>query len=326
MSLDPGLRRRLYLLRLLIVLPVLVAGGFAYWSYNLFPTPSGASGVWGEWRLFTLLLLIGLVAAGAGVVMSLVNRVVRALEDREADLSTSQQQLITADRLASVGMMAASVAHEVNNPLTTIKVLIHTVHEKLPKTDPRRADLDIVLTEIDKIKVLILRLLQFARPREPEFSAVDLNSILSRVVDLIRPQAQAQKLSVRERYTPLSPLRADGPLLGQAILNILLNALDATPAGGTIRVSTDGGSDGLIHATIHNTGDGLAAGLEERVFDPFFTTKAAGTGLGLSIGRMIVDKHAGTIRAVGHGANGTSFEISLPSQPGDTGDAAHPHR
>jgi signal transduction histidine kinase len=265
-----------------------------------------------RWRWALLLAVIMVTATALGMGMLLVNRMVRTLEQREAELWTIHEQLITADRLASVGMMAASVAHEVNNPLTTIRVLIHSVHEQLTPTDPRRADLDVVQAEIDKIRALILRLLQFAKPREPEFASVQLNDVLARVVDLIRPQAQMQNVTLVENYEALPPLWVDGSQLGQVFLNILLNAFEAVPQGGSIRVTTHAvGHDG-VGATVWNSGPGLAPGLEERIFEPFFTTKATGTGLGLSIARMIVDNHHGTIRAVGHGPDGTSFRITLP--------------
>ncbi|MEW5700872.1 MAG: ATP-binding protein [Candidatus Zixiibacteriota bacterium] len=294
-----GFRRQLLLLRLMIVLPLVPLAVITFW---LPP----------RWQLVSWSMMLVITAATVFIGSLSVKRIIRTLEHRETELWTTHEQLITADRLASVGMMAASVAHEVNNPLTTIRVLIHSVHEQLPLTDPRRADLDVVQAEIDKIRALILRLLQFAKPREPELAAASLSDILARVVDLIRPQAQMQNVTLVEHYESLPPIWADGGQLGQVFLNILLNAGEAVPPGGTIRLSTHSAGADSVGATIWNSGPGLAPGLEERIFEPFFTTKATGTGLGLSIARMIVEKHHGSIRAIGHGPDGTSFRISLP--------------
>jgi signal transduction histidine kinase len=263
--------------------------------------------------LWSLLVIIVILGGGLSVVIA--NLTVTRLERRERELRTTHQQLITADRLASVGMMAASVAHEINNPLTTIKVLIHSLQEHLAEDDVRRDDLGIVLAEIDKMKALVLRFLQFARPREPEFSTVDLGVTLSRIVSLIRPQVQGKGITLVERYDEQAgPVWADGAQIGQVFLNILLNAVDATPSGGEIHVTMEPGAEGGVAATIWNSGPGLPDELRERIFEPFFSTKPTGTGLGLSIARTIVGKHQGTIQATGHGEKGTSFVISLPAR------------
>ncbi|HUU45137.1 MAG TPA: ATP-binding protein, partial [Acidobacteriota bacterium] len=266
-----------------------------------------------RWRF----LIVGavLVVIGFGFALSTIlgNRMMRQLEVREMELRSTHEQLITADRLASVGMMAASIAHEVNNPLTTIKVMIHSVHERIADGDEVREDLRIAQGEIDKIKVLVLRFLQFARPREPEFATIHVNDIMQRVLALVRPQAQSRSIALQESYDQhLPPVWADGPQLGQAFLNILFNALEATPQDGEIRVTTTELDNGNVSVRIWNSGPSLSPDLAEQVFEPFFSTKATGTGLGLPIARIIVDKHHGAITAEGHGERGTSFFITLP--------------
>lgn len=300
-----NIRRQLHIIWLTIAIPsVLVAIGALWFWYEIVQHEIVVSWV----VFFASLLLIG-VAVVFGVAR--VSRIMQTLQDREAQLQTSNQQLITAERLASVGTMAASIAHEVNNPLTTIKILIHSLREQIPTNDSKRDDLEIVQREIDKISTLVLRLMQFARPSEPELAITDLGVILGRVVELVRPKAQLSGIVVHEHGRPLPPVMADPAQLGQVFLNILLNAVDATPAGGTIKVITENSEDGVI-VTIWNSGVGLDPALTDRIFDPFFTTKATGTGLGLAIAQMIVDKHNGSIRAIGHGDSGTSFRISLP--------------
>jgi signal transduction histidine kinase len=266
-----------------------------------------------HWRIIVGSAFV--VVIGFGLAMSIIlgNRMIRHLQARERELRNMHEQLITADRLASVGMMAASIAHEVNNPLTTMKVLVHSIHDRVRDRADLHEDLHVVREEIDKIKALVLRFLQFARPRDPEFAAVDLNEILRRVVALIRPQALTRRLTVTEGYEEQLPsIWADGAQLGQVFLNILFNAIEAASDFGEIRVSSKSNDRGTVTATIWNSGEGLAPALAEQVFDPFFSTKATGTGLGLPIARIIIDKHHGSIRAVGHGERGTSFFVTLP--------------
>jgi signal transduction histidine kinase len=282
-----------------------------------------AFGTFNRWRVLIGAAALFVVAVGVALNTMLANRMMRRLQKRERELQTTHEQLITADRLASVGMMAASIAHEVNNPLTTIKVLMHSVAERVPRSAQVGDDLDIVQSEIDKIKALILRFLQFARPKEPEFIVLDLNDILRRVVLLIRPQAEGRDIAVAESYhDELPSIRADGSQLGQVILNLLFNAIEAAPDGGRIRITTKTLPNGHVEAGIWNSGPGLSEELTERVFEPFFSTKATGTGLGLPIARMIIDKHRGSLTARGHGSEGTTFIIHLPSDRPDTDDAS----
>jgi signal transduction histidine kinase len=263
------------------------------------------------WTIFLAALVLIILAVAYGVTR--VYRIVHTLQEREEQLQTRNQQLITADRLASVGTMAASIAHEVNNPLTTIKILIHSLKEDIPANVPAREDIEIVQGEIDKISMLVLRLMQFARPSDPELGVIDLELTLGRVVELIRPKAQMAGIVIHEHRKAVPPVMADPAQMGQVFLNILLNAVDATPPGGTIKVITEAAKTGEVVVTIWNSGAGLDPALADRIFDPFFTTKATGTGLGLSIAHMIMDKHNGTIRAIGHGDSGTSFRITIPA-------------
>ncbi|MBD3299502.1 MAG: hypothetical protein GF341_12660 [candidate division Zixibacteria bacterium] len=257
-------------------------------------------------------VIVAIVLLGGGVAIGMSTLTVRRLERRERELQTTHEQLITADRLASVGMMAASMAHEINNPLTTIKVLIHSLRQRAASNKALETDINIVLSEIDKIKALVLRFLQFARPRDPEFSAVQLEDILSRIAGLIRHQAQSHGILIFEKYdADLGPVWADGSQIGQMFLNILLNAIDATPPGGEVHVSTSVADAERARVTIWNSGPPLPNEIKEQIFEPFFSTKTTGTGLGLSIARTIIEKHGGEISAEGHDDDGTTFTMLL---------------
>lgn len=307
-----GLRRQLHIIWLTIAIPAVLVGLGALWFW--FEVVEHEVAVY--WTAFFAALVLITIAVAYGLFR--VHSIVRSLQERETQLQTRNQQLIAADRLASVGTMAASIAHEVNNPLTTIRILIHSLKEQVPVGEPARDDLEMVQGEIDKISTLVLRLMQFARPSEPELVVTDLNQILRRVVELIRPKAQMAGIVIHEHCDSRADVMADPAQLGQVFLNILLNAVDATPNGGTIKVITeDKGKEGVV-VTFWNSGEGIDPKLYDRIFDPFFTTKASGTGLGLSISQMIMDKHNGTIRAIGHGSSGTSFRLALPNAGAST--------
>jgi signal transduction histidine kinase len=247
------------------------------------------------------------VAVSALLLYGLISRLSRRVSESEA-------QLAHADRLASVGTMAASVAHEVNNPLTTIKVLIHTHRDRVPTGDPGRKDLDVALGEIDKIRALILRFLQFARPGEPEWSTVRVEDVVQRVTNLVRPQATSRQIYISEQYSSHGrQVRADSTQLGQVVLNLLLNAVEAAPEGGSIEVETTALDLGGVRLRVWNSGEALPEELATRIFEPFFTTKAHGTGLGLAIASAMVQKHGGQIRARGLPAGGTELVVDLPA-------------
>lgn len=247
------------------------------------------------------------VALSAVLLYGLISRLSRRVSESEA-------QLAHVDRLASVGTMAASVAHEVNNPLTTIKLLIHTHRDHIPAGEPARKDLDVALGEIDKIRALILRFLQFARPSEPEWSTVRVEDVVQRVTNLVRPQATSRQIRISERYASQArKVRADSTQLGQVLLNLLLNAVEAAPEGGSIEVETAALDGGGVRIRIWNSGEALSEALATRIFEPFFTTKAHGTGLGLAIASAMVQKHGGQIRACGLASGGTELVVDLPA-------------
>lgn len=260
----------------------------------------------------SIFILLGAVAA-ASIVFSLItaNWIAQRLEQRDRRAAERSEQLIAADKLATAGIMAASVAHEINNPLTTINVLIHNLYEETPLDEPERMDLNIALDEIAKIKNIILRFLEFARPQEPEFSKVDVNEILHRFCRLLHHHAQAKEIKIVEQLAEdVLPVYADPSHIGQVFLSILLNAIEATPVQGTIELSTSV-VEGCVRVRVFNTGPELEADLYEKIFEPFYSTKAQGTGLGLSIARTIVERHGGRVTTAAVPGKGMEFIITL---------------
>ncbi len=263
-------------------------------------------------RMTLLLVLIGFGVIAEVLIALVTIFAIKSTQDRSREGRRSDQ-LMAADKLATVGSMAASVAHEINNPLTTINVLIHNLAEGMPAEAPERMDLQIALDEIAKIKNTILRFMEFARPQEPELTRVDINELVRRYHQLARQQTSARQLEFVENLRdPIPPINADPAQIGQALLNILLNAIDATPAGGRVELSTNYDHDGHVTVTIFNSGLELRPELAEKIFEPFYSTKAHGTGLGLSIVKMIMDFHRGEVTAAAVPGRGTAFTLVFP--------------
>lgn len=267
------------------------------------------------------MLLIGGVACLFVVLVAfqLSRVIVGKLETADRELVKKQEELITSGKLAAIGEMAKDVAHEINNPLTTMKSLIYSLHQEFKPADPRKRDTEIILDEIDKVNTLTLRFLQFARPKEPELSPGDVNQILEKVVLLFQSQIGSQGIEVKKDLDPNLPLvMIDPHQMGQAFVNLIMNAVQAMPEGGTLRISTRTESFDrapFVEVRIGDTGGGIPESTAERIFDPFFTTKTSGTGLGLAITKGIIEHHSGRIGFDSRPGEGTVFSVALPIGP-----------
>lgn len=224
-----------------------------------------------------------------------------------------QQQLLTSEKLASIGLLSAGVAHEINTPLTGISSYIQMLQKKL--TDSHYAQiLGKVEAQTDRVARIIKNLLAFARsPSDASFQRVDLKQSLEEILSLIDYKLRNMNIRLQLALTPVPPFYAQGERLQQVFINIILNALDAMPQGGTlgIRLARE---DGSAVVRISDTGTGIRPELLSRIFDPFFTTKGVGkgTGLGLSISYAIVKEHDGRIEVQSEVGRGSTFTITLP--------------
>jgi two-component system NtrC family sensor kinase len=229
------------------------------------------------------------------------------------------EQMKRADRLASIGEMAAGIAHEIKNPLAGIAGVIQVLKRDLSATDPNRAVLDEVLSQVERMDKAVRNLLTFARPPEPRMTLVDINELVSKLMDFLTPQFTKGHIAAERRLAGGLPLLVlDPDLMQQALLNILLNAIKAMPQGGRILVETrvEGaapGSRGTIKIAVSDSGQGITPENLGRIFSPFFTTRQQGTGLGLSITQRIVEQHNGGISVQSTPMKGSTFIITLPS-------------
>ncbi len=227
------------------------------------------------------------------------------------DLKKTQEQLIQSSRLSALGQLSAGVAHEIRNPLTSISILIHSLKEKLPPKAIKKADIDVIENEIERINQIIKQFLDFARPSKPKIGKADINDIIEDTLILIRHDLLENDIKVKKRLALLPFALADRDQIKQAFLNIILNAIQAMPGGGELVIST-GLTDNYIKISFMDEGNGIPESIREKLFDPFFTTKEEGIGLGLSITRRVVDDHKGKIDVESTKGKGTTFSILLP--------------
>jgi signal transduction histidine kinase len=259
---------------------------------------------------------VGLVHVAADSDIPALDRTLRRIVPRVQEvveqLQQREREVLRSEQLAAVGQLAASVAHEVRNPLTGIKLLVESGMRGRPETNLTRADLGVIRDEITRLETTVQMLLDFARPAPAARSACDLGALVRQAVDLIRSRARALRVRI-ESELPEATLNAevDPHQLKTLVLNLFLNALDAMPAGGVLRVRLEQDAGG-IRLAVADTGPGIAPEVAPRLFTPFASTKPTGTGLGLSICRRIAVEHGGTIHARNRPEGGAVFEVVLP--------------
>ncbi|MFQ5835984.1 MAG: sensor histidine kinase, partial [bacterium] len=227
------------------------------------------------------------------------------------DLKRTQDKLIQSEKLAALGKLSAGIAHEIRNPLTSIKVLIHSLAKKITDTETKEKDIKVVEDEIERVNQIINRFLDFARPKQPQFSLVDINQILEETINLVSGEVKEQNVVLEKELSSLPCIQADGEQMKQVFLNLFLNAIRAMPEGGKLRIKTDlKGQCAWIE--IQDEGTGIPEEIKDKLFEPFFTTKEEGIGLGLSIVKRIIDDHKGSTEVKNLHPKGTVFTISLP--------------
>ena len=232
--------------------------------------------------------------------------------------ASSSRRALRAEKLAAVGTLAAGLSHEIKNPLNAAALQLTVLErrlKRLPNLPPDIFDpLLIVQSEIKRLASFLDEFLQFARPRDLQRSPVNLARLVREVVDLLRPQAAASQLAIEVETVALPPLVADEQKLRQSLVNLVLNAIQATPPGGSVRVvAALEEREGCI--CVDDSGPGVPAGVRHRIFEPFFTTKDGGTGLGLPLVHAIVHQHGGTITLETSPTGGARFHIRLPLDP-----------
>jgi signal transduction histidine kinase/putative methionine-R-sulfoxide reductase with GAF domain len=235
------------------------------------------------------------------------------IQKTTADLRKTEAQLIRSDKLAALGQLAAGIAHEIRNPLTSINILIHSLTENFPSGNSSREDLKVIEEEINRINEIVDQFLRFAKPAPPLLEKAEVLSIFEETLQLLRPQIEKHRILVQKEFHPLPPILMDREQMKQAILNLLLNAVQAMPKGGHLTLKGHVPEDNRwVQLSIQDSGVGIPGEDIDKLFNPFFSTKEGGIGLGLSITHRIIDQHDGKIEVESAPGKGTLFTVWLP--------------
>ncbi len=252
-------------------------------------------------------------------------RLYENLHQQMRELKKTQAQLVQSAKLAAIGELAAGVAHEINNPLTTIMGYTQLLLRGIDETDPRRQDLEVITREAARTRAILKHLLDFARRTEPKLEKGDINDVVRATLSLVYHQAKKARVKINEIYCSSLPLiLMDANQMKQVFLNIINNAIQAMPQGGELTISTEevwadtesGQTERFVAVRLADSGVGIPPENLHRIFDPFFTTKprGEGTGLGLSISYGIVERHGGRIEVKSEVGQGSMFSVLLPRE------------
>lgn len=279
---------------------------------------------------------------------ALVATLERRVEERTRELREAQAQLVQTEKLASLGKLSASIAHEINNPLSGIltyaKLLSRKLRTGVPDLEGVHSALQqlaLVERETQRCVTIVRNLLDFARQREPSFQVVEVSRVVEEALSLLEHRMAIQNVQVTREFAPVLAVRADFGQLRQAFVNVLMNACEAMPEGGALRVLTrevalpETGKGGppparekagpptrMAEVVIADTGQGIPQEHLSRIFDPFFTTKEKGTGLGLSVVYGIVEKHGGKVALESQVGRGTTVTLRFPAAASGASGAA----
>ncbi len=255
-----------------------------------------------------------------GILEETFNFMASSLKERDDKLREyADRQIMKSERLATIGQLAAGVAHEINNPLGTISVYAQMVLDELEEdTDSCRESIAVVMKQTNRAGRIVKDLLEFARQSEPEMRMLDINDVLAKAIAITTHPAELQNIKVLTDLAPdLPAIQGDSDKLQQVFVNITVNALQAMPEGGALTVRTRMSDvSGFVEIEISDTGCGIPQEHLSKLFDPFFSTKRTGegTGLGLSVTLGIIERHNGTIDVKSKVGEGSTFTIRLPAE------------
>jgi signal transduction histidine kinase len=235
------------------------------------------------------------------------------LERKWLGKSDHDQQLLRAEQMMAIGQVAAGVAHELRNPLTSIKGLIQVNLRELGHRGLPTDDLEVIEHEIRRMEKTLQTFLDFARPPRPDRRLQPIAPIVERVMALVGGRARKQHVELKFlRQEPLAQAKVDGDQIQQLLLNLVLNALDAMPQGGCIEIELASPRDGFLEIYVRDTGPGIAAHILPKVFETFVSSKETGVGLGLPLSRRFAEDHGGTLSAYNLPVEGACFLLRLP--------------
>jgi two-component system, NtrC family, sensor histidine kinase HydH len=234
------------------------------------------------------------------------------IERATEELRQTEKDLAHREKLAALGEMAASVAHEMRNPMTALRGFAQRMHRRMPENDPNRKYTEIIIEEVDRLARLIRDVLDYARLPEPEMQLNNLNELILEWIALIKEDCGRHNITLKTQLTEVPPFYFDSEQIKQVFLNIISNAIHAMENnGGTLTITTVV-ENNQAKLAISDTGPGIWPEIMKDIFNPFFTTKSGGTGLGLSIAHRILEDHNGDIKVQSQVGQGATFMVVLP--------------
>lgn len=262
-------------------------------------------------------------SSGFDMLDEAFNNMARSLKDRDDRLQKAFQRITVTERLASLGQMAAGVAHEINNPLGGILLYSNLVLEEMDQENPSRENMEKIIYQTERCKKIVQNLLDFARTPSGNLTPLSINEVIKTSLNLVKDQSIFHGIEVKtELADDLPQVMGDPSRLEEVFLNLFINATDAMCGKGVLTISSRLSSTGALKVQITDTGKGIDKAYLPHIFEPFFTTKdpGQGTGLGLSITYGIIQKHGGLIDVVSEPGKGTTFTITLPPGGGSSPD------
>lgn len=241
-------------------------------------------------------------------------RIGRVLVMRDVgEIRSMEQQLVHSKRLASLGSMAAGIAHEVRNPLGTLRGLAHFFGSEDGASDACKEYSKFMISEVDRLNQLVTELLEFGAPRDINFARIDIKNMVEKIVTLLEKEFAEKRINFVHQYDAAAELYGDTDLLIQTLLNLLKNSIQATPAGGhiSLNIHCDGET---CRISVSDSGAGMSEETKSKMFDPFYTTRKSGSGLGLAVSHRIVERHNGYFEIKSAVNAGTTITIVLPPQ------------
>ncbi len=246
-----------------------------------------------------------------------LDRLMSDIADTRSDLERNRDRLLMAEKLASVGKLAACVAHEMRNPLTAVKMRLFSLRRDLGENDFYEDDLQVVFEEIVRLEKVIRHFLEFSRPPDLRLGQHQLARVMDKTLELGQHRLEEKGIRLLREEGPLPPILADAEQLMQVFLNLLINAAEAMPQNGVLRLhssrAVDESGKEMVVSRFVDSGTGIDAQVRERIFEPFFSTKDSGTGLGLCIAASIMSRHNGRLHLESSDAKGTTFAAWIPA-------------
>ena len=257
-------------------------------------------------------ILTGILAERGRNQRADLERTTQRLTEVYQQLQDNFERMKRAERLSALGQLSAGLAHEVRNPLASIAGAAGILQRNLRQERRDTECLEIIAKECQRLNGLVSNFLDFARPRTPNYQATDVRQMIDSVMSLASHAVGNRAIPLlTEIQTSLAPVECDPELIKQVLLNLIINAIQATPDGGKVVLTSAAHHDRLV-IEVRDEGCGIGEADRDRIFDPFFTTKENGTGLGLSVAHQIVEQHGGILAAETNSGIGMTFRLSLP--------------